>query len=250
MKLKSGHIIIDKINGKTEEELGKSDSNVSLEATSNNDIVEIIGKTENSIEIKAEDTVGNAQITVTYGNLEPKKGNKMKPIKWEGIEEVVADETNKDYKWYQYIGQEDTKDNNNSHWSNAKTGIISYELEPGIETVENEQGDKYIVHPAFGTTKTDETSKTQNIELGGWDKALTGFWFAKFEMSGTDSTTLTSVPGVKSQRSKGIGIYYKEAREATYGQTGSVDSFDNTISFMNSHMSKNSEWRSSSIFST
>ncbi len=137
----------------------------------------------------------------------------------------------------------------NGMWS-AETGVIKYALEEGIETVEAEDGNKYIVHPAFGAkpkqvgeTDADYTTrKTQNINNGGWGNTLTGFWFAKFEMSGTGSTNLASTPGVQSLRDKTIGEFYTIGREATYGQTGSIDSFDNKTSFMNSHMAKNSEW--------
>jgi len=137
----------------------------------------------------------------------------------------------------------------NGMWS-AKDGAIKYALKEGIETVEAEDGNKYIVHPAFGAkpkqvgeTDADYTTrKTQNINNGGWGEPLAGFWFAKFEMSGTESTNLASTPGVQSLRSRTIGEFYTIGREATYGQTGTVDSFDNKTSFMNSHMAKNSEW--------
>ena len=213
----------------------------------------------------------------------------MQAIKWEGTEEKPADKTNNGNDWYEYKAIEGEEDNNTSHWANAKTengsyfvwipryayrityyqsetdhtvtgyydgngmwsakdGAIKYALEEGIETVE-EDGNKYIVHPAFGAKPKQEetneqytTRKTQNINNGGWGEPLAGFWFAKFEMSGTESTNLASTPGVQSLRSRTIGEFYTIGREATYGQTGTVDSFDNKTSFMNSHMAKNSEW--------
>ncbi len=126
-------------------------------------------------------------------------------------------------------------------WS--EDGILRYSLEDGIETVEAADGYKYIVHPAFGAKQgSTQAQKTKNINNGGWGDTLTGFWFAKFEMSGTESTNLASTPGVQSLRSRTIGEFYTIGREATYGQTGTVDSFDNKTSFMNSHMAKNSEW--------
>ncbi len=225
------------------------------------------------------------------------ENNKMKPIKWEGtkedptneINEVPADETNKNYDWYQYkekdieesIEGSNLSDNTKSRWANAKTNNGSYfvwipryayrityyedetsttptgyydgygmwsavngkkkcNLEDGIEVVGDRT--KYIVHPAFGTTKTDSTSKSQNLDLGGWDSPLKGFWFAKFEMSGETAEELKSIPGIKSTRNKTIGSFYEMARTATYEQIGTLDSFDNRKSYMNSHMVKNSEW--------
>ena len=132
----------------------------------------------------------------------------------------------------------------NGMWS-AEDGKKKLNLEEGIETVKYND-ELYIVHPAFGTTKTDEVSKTQNLELGGWDKPLTGFWFAKFEMSGKNSEELKSVPGVPSQTCNTIGECYTAARTASYGQIPTIDEQENggdgNASFMNSHMSKNSEW--------
>ena len=54
---------------------------------------------------------------------------------------------------------------------NATNGNVKYKLDSGIETVEY-KGNKYIVHPAFET----------NLDNGGWDSELTGFWMAKYEM--------------------------------------------------------------------
>ncbi len=129
-------------------------------------------------------------------------------------------------------------------WS-AVDGKKKLDLEDGIETVKYNE-ELYIVHPAFGTTKTDQLSKTQNLELGGWDKPLTGFWFAKFEMSGKNSEELKSVPGVKSQTCNTIGECYTAARTASYGQIPTIDEQknggDGNTSFMHSHMSKSSEW--------
>ena len=135
----------------------------------------------------------------------------------------------------------------NGMWS-AKDGAIKYALEEGIETVTNEEGDKYIVHPAFGTKQGSTTEeKTQNIDNGGWGDAISGFWFAKFEM-GEETTTLEikSSPKGLSVRNKTIGEFYTLGRTATYGQTGDIDTVApdeiTQTSFMNSHMVKNSEW--------
>ena len=348
INIKNNHIVVDKVNGKTQEELEKDDSPDKIEVSVDNNIIEILGKTEDTIEIKAGESVGKSQITVTYGKLAPKTCNvtvgvqpiegstnienditttygridilwldehntiiqnpnkpilkseengtieaktKMRAIKWiekDGkLAESPADEANLNNDWYHYkekdVEGSDFADNNSSHWANAKTengsffvwipryayrityyadetstkptgyydgngmwsaenGQKRYDLEEGIEIVEDSEGNKYIVHPAFGTTKTDEASKTQNIELGGWDKPLKGFWFAKFEMSGEDGASLKSTPSTQSQKIKTIGNYYTFSRTACYGQTGKIDESDKNESFMYSHMCKNSEW--------
>ena len=111
----------------------------------------------------------------------------------------------------------------------AGDGEVKYVLDKGIETV-NYDGNKYIVHPAFET----------NLDNGGWSTDLPGFWFAKYDMSGS-GTTLASIYGVNATASDKVGVLYKSGRQATYGYNGTIDDDGNT-SFMNSHMSKNSEW--------
>ena len=104
---------------------------------------------------------------------------------------------------------------------NATNGNVKYKLDSGIETVEY-KGNKYIVHPAFET----------NLDNGGWDSELTGFWMAKYEMSRTNAssssegsgTTFKSVPSFQSARSINIGNMY------TYSL--------NYASAKNSHMTK------------
>lgn len=112
----------------------------------------------------------------------------------------------------------------------ATDGTKKYDLDSGIKTVENNEN-LYIVHPAFET----------NLDNGGWSSELSGFWFAKFEMGGS-ATDLNSTYGTASLRNQTIGTQYTTARQATYGYTGTKDTADNNTSFMNSHVSKNSEW--------
>ena len=130
----------------------------------------------------------------------------------------------------------------------AEDGSVKYKLEDGIETVEY-QGDKYIVHPAFtkdddviykkdsNGNNTTEVSK-EAYDLGGWNKELTGFWVAKYEMSRSGAsassagsgynTTFLSLPNVQSARSISIGDMYQVSR-----------SYDSN---KESHLMKNSEW--------
>ncbi len=189
-------------------------------------------------------------------------GESMTPVKWNDSNNVVPT-TNTDTNWYNY---------GENKWANARTANESYfvwipryayrityyqnetstdptgyydgygqwkaedasirlKLDDGVDTVDY-NGEKYIVHPAFDN----------NVEMGGWSNKLSGFWFAKFEMSGATGEELKSTYGVASQRNQKIGIQYTNARTATYGYTGTVDLFDNKVSYMNSHMTKNSEW--------
>ena len=177
--------------------------------------------------------------------------------------------------WYNYKPISGTVDNNSSMWANAKTangsyfvwipryayrityydkdwttdstaqvtgfydglgmwktdGTLKYKLEDGIETI-NYDGNDYIVHPAFNT----------DLDLGGWSEKLTGFWFAKYEMSGSTDAELKSVPNVIPNKGTSVGNQYLTTRSATYGFTGTADTFDNKTSYMHSHMVKNSEW--------
>ena len=113
----------------------------------------------------------------------------------------------------------------------ASTGEIRLELDSGIETVQYGK-EKYIVHPAFET----------NLDNGGWDKDIKGFWCAKYEASQSDESTLQFVPNVSSWYGEIIGTQYAIAINATYGYTVSNTNSDGIRSFMYSHMMKNSEW--------
>ena len=112
----------------------------------------------------------------------------------------------------------------------ASTGEIRLELDTGIETVQYGK-EKYIVHPAFET----------NLDNGGWDRDIKGFWCAKYEAVSKNSE-LCFIPDVESWRYQNIGQQYTTAINATYGYTISNANTDEIKSFMYSHMMKNSEW--------
>ncbi len=126
----------------------------------------------------------------------------------------------------------------------ADTGKVKYKLDEGVETVKGKDGNLYIVHPAFmkdtGKIAKDGTV-LHDYDRGGWSENLAGFWIAKYEMSGATGIALKSTFGVSSQREQTIGTQYTNARQATYGFTGQKGT-DGNISFMNSHLIKNSEW--------
>ncbi len=189
-------------------------------------------------------------------------GESMTPVKWNDSNNIVPT-TNTDTNWYNYEENRwaNTRTANESYFvwipryayrityyenetSTTPTGYydgygqwkaedasIRLKLDEGVDTVDY-NGEKYIVHPAFDN----------NVEMGGWSNKLSGFWFAKFEMSGATATELKSTYGVRSIGDQTIGTQYKNARTATYGYIGTIDSFDNNKSYMNSHMTKKSEW--------
>ncbi len=94
----------------------------------------------------------------------------------------------------------------------------------------------YIVHPAF----------TTNIELGGWDKELTGIWVAKYEAGLNSASPISTVssrrypvfkPTEYSYGSINISDSYRLSKALTesnnpYGLTSNADT----------HLMKNSEW--------
>ena len=108
----------------------------------------------------------------------------------------------------------------------------------------------YIIHPAFENGSS--TGKNNGFENGEWDSELPGFWIAKYEMSMEDGegnalntdevegnvaisadVKMVSKPNVSSWRSIQIGQIYQNCIKYDTGK--------------NSHMIKNSEWRSSGI---
>ena len=122
-------------------------------------------------------------------------------------------------------------------WKND--GTLKYKIDEAIETVEY-KGNKYIVHPAFCDGRENEYAN------GEWDSELPGFWFAKYEMSG--SSDLKSEPNLICLREMSIGDQYVKAREAKYGYTGTETKITSGgteythTNFMDSHLVKNSEW--------
>ena len=213
-------------------------------------------------------------------------GESMTPVTWtyDSGTETWSEDTTTQATWYNYNAVSTreasghTTDNNTSMWANAKTangayfvwipkfayrityyesetsttptgyydgngmwrasdGAVKYPLDSGVETV-TYNGKSYIVHPAFET----------DLDLGGWDSDLSGFWFAKYEMSGESISALTSVPGVASKRIQSIGDQYLWGRQATYGYTGTSETLSSNgtnytyTSYMSSHIIKNSEW--------
>ena len=122
----------------------------------------------------------------------------------------------------------------------ADNGQKKYNLDNGLETVFH-NGYNYIVHPAFinDTSKKDSDGNSlEDFDRGGWDKNLTGFWVAKYEMSRKDADTTNagsgitgpffSIPGVLSASLISIGDMYQIGRQYDANKE--------------SHLIKSSEW--------
>lgn len=228
----------------------------------------------------------NTVTTTPNAPVLTKNGESMTPVTWtyDSGSETWSEDATAQATWYNYNAVStreasgETTDNLTSMWANAKTangayfvwiprfayrityyesetsttptgyydgngmwrasdGAVKYELDSGVETV-TYNGKSYIVHPAFET----------NLDLGGWSEDLSGFWFAKYEMSGSSIAALTSVPNVESKRNQSIGDQYLWGRQATYGYNGTSETLTSNgtsytyTSYMSSHMMKNSEW--------
>jgi len=97
--------------------------------------------------------------------------------------------------------------------------------------------DGYIIHPAF----------TNNVDVGGWDSELQGFWVAKYEMSmetnGVATTTVDETIGnvaisdkVKAVSKPGVPVWRNINVSNAYENSLDYDSSKE------SHLMKNSEW--------
>lgn len=174
-------------------------------------------------------------------------GTKMKPIKYSGT--LSDDEKNKmwanamtaDGSMFVWIPRFAYKISTGSHTATARKidiifiGLDNKDLETDstkkvaddqITTDPTASGagtSLYLVHPAFTAVPAN----------GGWNKELTGIWFAKFEATGT-SSALSVKPGVQSLSSVTIGNLFNLAKSTTFGE--------NSTTVLNSHMVKNSEW--------
>ena len=134
-----------------------------------------------------------------------------------------------------------------------QTGANGYTTSPNTEgEMITTDSNGYIIHPAFENGSS--TGKNNSFANGEWNSELPGFWIAKYEMSmedgsgknvNTTSDTIGNVAlseDVKMVSKPGVSSW-------RYIQIGQI--YQNCINYdtaKNSHMIKNSEWRSSSIF--
>lgn len=234
-----------------------------------------IDKDNNVRETPEPPILGDSMVPVTWTDTKDSEG---KIISW-------TEDTEPRSSWYGYIPATGTEDNLSSRWANAKNtkdgsyfvwipryayritycesetnteplgyydgwgmwkasdGTVKYKLDEGIETVVYNDK-KYIVHPAFET----------NLDNGGWDKDLTGFWFAKYEMSRENSSNngVTWTPANNGGDNIEITDANKNSVRAvskpnviTWSNTSIGNCYVNAYNYdrtKESHLVKNSEW--------
>ena len=224
----------------------------------------------------------------TLGLCTPKLGTNMVGVYWSdgtknemGLYVASATSTNVEVtseqpefswsEWYNYRAESEEKlDSKKSRWANAKSiidgsyfvwipryeykilsgehtstaGEIDVEFINLTTTTANKDG--YKVHPAF----------TTNLQLGGWDKNISGVWIAKYEMSmeeksNTEETWINRFPKLTlniTNISENVRMVSKPNRYPwTYINIS--NSFSNSKKYSelqktgaNSHLIKNSEW--------
>ena len=109
------------------------------------------------------------------------------------------------------------------------------ETDPSKITYTDGVQDQWLVHPAFLSDASIGGGFGSNN--GDGDDGITGFWFGKFEATGsynsdTKTGELSVKPGLESLCNMTINEQYKLAKSSLFGEKESL----------NSHMSKNSEW--------
>lgn len=135
---------------------------------------------------------------------------------------------------------------------NAVDGTRRLKIDDGTETVTDTQGNKYIIHPAFGSNK----------ELGGWRSDITGFWVAKYEMSRENSLDNGTTWGPQGTYDGGGGNtiitdlnkssirvvskpYTENSEVSSWGFINIGNMYINSFGYdraKESHLMKNSEW--------
>ncbi len=244
-KPKDGTIVI---NEKGEVALAIHNGNYCAEKDYNNSEVIISNKVLEDCKIAIE-YVDNSGASV------PEFDDVMIPIRWDGTKWVKAD-TNE--KWYDYDAKE---------WANVVlvtegTRNDYKNAAPGTPIIEDDVM-AYLVwipryrYKLFNIGATEMSAQTIEIEFqskgvsksngsnnGEWlthpaftfgNKEQSGFWVAKFETTGSD-TTPTSKPNIESLRSQNISTQYTTAEKfnitAIYGLTNETDA----------HMMKIMDW--------
>jgi len=234
----------------------------------------LAANTTYNVYVTATDNVGNTSRNTSVENIKTKaevvedgtwdsEKNVNGPYLYAGLNPVIwvngteitkyTDPTNKtginsnwtsnngDKVWYDY--KTGTGDHKSSQWANAVDTNGSYYVwipryeykiasgNPGTIAVNFIGKNKtvptsgYIIHPAFCT----------NVDLGGYGTELSGIWVAKYE-----ACNVSNKPVSKPNAWSWINIKIGDCYEKSYNYNRDMDS----------HLMKNSEWRSSSIFNT
>lgn len=170
------------------------------------------------------------------GVNQPILAEEMKAIKWDGKDWVEVQDPKTDDSWYDY---KKTSNDDTSQWANSKTEdgsmwvwiprfaykinnnkteIIFLQKDTNKNTNMEEISKDYTVHPSF----------TGNVEAGGWEKEISGFWVSKFE-AGKEDDKLVFKPNMFSYNNINIGEAYKLSKDLPYKDA-------------DPHMIKASEW--------
>ena len=196
----------------------------------------------------------NGQITKPIV-IEPKISNNMTPIYWKDNNTEV-ETTSSDSNWFNY---------DNALWANAKTTDGSYwvwiprfeykitytdesnyanggNIDVKLIDVSQTTPDKgYIIHPAF----TNESST--NYANGGWNKDISGFWAAKFEMSMEENGVHveTSSSDIGNQAISSSIKMVSKPNVTSWCHILPGNAYINSYNYdreRESHLMKNSEW--------
>lgn len=168
----------------------------------------------------------------TEGVNRPVLTKNMKAVKWDGKEWVEVKNPDTDTTWYDYKKASSTS-NDTSEWANAKTEdgsmwvwIPRYAYKISNKTIDiiflentkNSSNSEYIVAPVF----------TNNVDAGGWDSEIPGFWVAKVE-AGKEDEELVFKGNVYSYNNITIGDAYSLCKNLSNKSS-------------DSHLIKSSEW--------
>jgi len=221
------------------------------------------------------------------GINKPELVDGMIAVKWVENNWVEISDPDSDTTWYDYTEQTESIDGKTSHWANAKTKDGSmwvwipryaYKINndssftvPIIDIVflkgntnnianGTKISSEYTVHPSF----------INNVDIGGWDSEITGFWVSKYEagfgvIEQGDKNVVSNISflgevnnkyygAVKSESPKIIFPVFKANKYSynyidigsSYNISKELNSNDNPYGLntkdSDPHMIKNSEW--------
>ena len=225
----------------------------------------------------------------TLGICTPKLGNNMVGVYWSDgsknsngtykasltstAKEITSDQEGFSWNdWYSYVAGDNSTDSKNSKWANAKSTVdgsyfvwiprYEYKL-TGKEiggtgtdkagtitikfidkTVKTPDKEEYKIHPAF----------TTNLQLGGWDKEISGVWVAKYEMSMEQTTDNGATWNNVKLKNGNIALSdttrtVSKPNNYSWNYINISNCFDNSLNYStlqltgsDSHLMKNSEW--------
>ncbi|MDD2376731.1 MAG: hypothetical protein PHD15_04955 [Clostridia bacterium] len=248
----------------------------------------LVGTSKTNTDIKISENKGDiADFVELEGINKPKLVDGMIAVKWVENDWVEISDPNSDTTWYDYKEQIGLTDGKTSQWANAKTkdgsiwvwipryaykisDDISFAVPPidiiflkgNTNTVANgtEISKEYKVHPSF----------VNNVDIGGWDSEITGFWVSKYEAGfavteqgdmqveskitfsgevennyyGTVKSELTKIvfPVFKANKYSYNNINIGSSYDISKALNSNGNPYGLNLNDSDSHMIKNSEW--------